>query len=230
MRQTAIGFRSQGLTLEGVLTSPQGIAGDLPTLVVCHPHPVLGGDMENAVVMAICRAADSRGLATLRFNFRGVGDSEGEFSNGKGEQRDVESALKIAQKWPGLDGKRIAVAGYSFGASVVLGGLRRCRAAHLPGVRGAAHRRRQGVADSLRQAAKAVRHRPERPHLAAPGPAERARRHASAGPVRRDCGRGPQHAGSRDRGRRDRGVVRGGRTGPFRLGASAGLVEECPLW
>ena len=129
MRQTAIGFRSQGLSLEGVLTSPQGIEGELPTLVVCHPHPVLGGDMENAVVTAICRAADSRGLATLRFNFRGVGDSEGEFSNGKGEQRDLEAALKVARRWPGLDGKRVAIAGYSFGASVVLGGLRRCGAA-----------------------------------------------------------------------------------------------------
>ena len=129
MRQTAIGFRSQGLSLEGVLTSPQGIEGELPTLVVCHPHPVLGGDMENAVVTAICRAADIRGLATLRFNFRGVGDSEGEFSNGKGEQRDLEAALRVARRWPGLDGKRVAVAGYSFGASVVLGGLRRCGAA-----------------------------------------------------------------------------------------------------
>ena len=129
MRQTAIGFKSQRLMLEGVLSTPQGLSGELPVVVVCHPHPVLGGDMEHAVVTAICRAASERGLASLRFNFRGVGDSEGEFSNGEGEQRDLEAAIKLARRWPGLDGKRIAVVGYSFGASVVLNGLRRCRPA-----------------------------------------------------------------------------------------------------
>ncbi len=129
MRQTAIGFESKKLKLEGVLTLPQGLAGPFPSLVVCHPHPVLGGDMENPVVMAICRAADRRGLATLRFNFRGVGDSEGEFSNGAGERQDLEAALKVVRRWPGLDRRRIALAGYSFGASVALGGLRRCGAA-----------------------------------------------------------------------------------------------------
>ena len=129
MRQTAIGFRVKRRSLEGILTTPEEMPGPFPSVVVCHPHPKLGGNMENAVVTAICRAADRRGIATLRFNFRGVGGSEGEFDNGKGEQEDVRAALDIMRRWPGIDGKGLALAGYSFGASVVLDGLKRYRAA-----------------------------------------------------------------------------------------------------
>ena len=129
MRQAAVGFTSKKLMLEGVLATPQGIPEPFPALVVCHPHPMLSGNMENPVVTAICRAADRQGIASLRFNFRGVGGSEGEFSNGKGEQDDLKSALDVLRGWPGLDGKGLALVGYSFGASVVLGGLRRYGAA-----------------------------------------------------------------------------------------------------
>lgn len=80
--------------------------------------------MENPVVTTICRAADREGFATLRFNFRGVGASAGEFSDGKDEQEDVSSALHVLAHWPGIDGKKRALVGYSFGASVVLGRLR----------------------------------------------------------------------------------------------------------
>ena len=129
MRQTAIGFRVKRLSLEGILTTPEGVPGPFPAVVVGHPHPKLGGNMENAVVTAICRAAADRGIASLRFNFRGVGGSEGEFDNGKGEQEDVRAALDILKRWPGIDGKSLALAGYSFGASVVLDGLKRYRGA-----------------------------------------------------------------------------------------------------
>ncbi len=125
MRQTAIAFRSGKLTLEGVLTTPQELAGPFPALLVCHPLPTLGGDMENSVVTAICRRADREALATLRFNFRGVGDSEGEYSGGEEEQKDVRAALDVLRRWPGLDRKRLGVAGYSFGASVIARGFRR---------------------------------------------------------------------------------------------------------
>ena len=124
MRQTAIAFKSGKLTLEGVLTIPQELSGPFGALVVCHPLPSLGGDMDVPVVTAVCRAADRQGLATLRFNFRGVGDSEGEFDSGVGEQEDVRAALDVLRRWPGLDGRRLALAGYSFGASVVLKGLK----------------------------------------------------------------------------------------------------------
>ena len=129
MRQTAIAFTSKKLSLEGVLTTPSGTSGPSPAVVVCHPHPLLGGDMDNTVVTTISRAADRAGIATLRFNFRGVGSSQGIFSNGKGEQDDVKAALDLLQHWPDVDARRLALVGYSFGASVVLGGLKHYKAA-----------------------------------------------------------------------------------------------------
>ena len=129
VRQTAVGFKSKGLSLEGVLATPQDVPGPHPALLVCHPHPKLGGNMENPLVTTICRAAADEGVASFRFNFRGVGESEGEFDDGEGEQQDVRSALDLLKRWPGLDGKRLAVVGYSFGASAVLNAIGRLKAA-----------------------------------------------------------------------------------------------------
>ena len=130
MKQAAIGFRSKKLSLEGIVATPDGLAGPYPALLVCHPHPMLGGNMDNPVVTAICRAAGAQGMASLRFNYRGVGGSQGIFSNGKGEGDDVRAALSILRRWPGMDGKRLVLVGYSFGAAVVLDGLRHYKAAH----------------------------------------------------------------------------------------------------
>src|SRR5262249_34552016 len=62
-------------------------------LVVCHPHPLYGGDMDNPVVVRAVEVAAEAGIATLRFNFRGVGTSEGSHGGGAGEQDDVRAAL-----------------------------------------------------------------------------------------------------------------------------------------
>ena len=124
MRQSAIDFRSKRLTLEGILSTPSEAGPYLPAIAVCHPHPMLGGDMNSPIVTAVCRAASDEGFATLRFNFRGVGESEGEFSNGKDEHNDVKSALNVLSRWPGIDRKRIGVIGYSAGASILLDGIR----------------------------------------------------------------------------------------------------------
>ena len=129
MRQAAIGFASEKLSLEGVLTTPAMVPPPYPGLLVCHPHPMLGGNMHNPVITAICRTADDEGMATLKFNFRGVGESEGEFSNGRGEQKDLKAALRVLGRWPGVDSDRLALVGYSFGGSVVLAGLRHYKAA-----------------------------------------------------------------------------------------------------
>lgn len=107
-----------GLTLEGLLHLPD--AAPSPGVVVAHPHPQYGGDMHNNVVHALCRASNRTGAAALRFNFRGVGDSEGSFDNGAGEQQDVAGALAYLRGLPEIDSPRVAVAGYSFGALVVL--------------------------------------------------------------------------------------------------------------
>lgn len=115
--------------MEGIFSTPTEIGGQLPAIAVCHPHPMLGGDMNSPIVTAVCRAASDEGFATLRFNFRGVGESEGEFSNGKDEHNDVKSALNVLSRWPGIDRKRIGIIGYSAGASIILDDLRHMKRA-----------------------------------------------------------------------------------------------------
>ena len=122
MRQSSVVFRSKGAMLEGVVASPQDTQGRLPGVVVCHPHPLFGGNMDNSVVIAICRALIDEDFVTLRFNFRGVGSSEGSFADGDLEREDVRAAMELVKEWPGVDRGKIGLAGYSFGASMVLAG------------------------------------------------------------------------------------------------------------
>jgi alpha/beta superfamily hydrolase len=130
MRQAAIGFKSKKASLEGILTTPQGVQQPYPALVVCHAHPMLGGNMNTPLVTTICQHTDRLGIATLRFNFRGVEGSEGQFTNGDREQEDVKAALNVMKRWPGIDGKRLALAGYSFGGGLVLNGIKHYKTAH----------------------------------------------------------------------------------------------------
>ena len=123
MRQSAIEFKSKRLSLEGIISFPNDQNGRVPALVVCQSHPILGGNFNDTVVIEICHAADDLGIATLRFNFRGVGDSQGEFTNGAEEHQDAKAALDVLRKWPGIDKKNIAMVGYSLGAAVVLDSL-----------------------------------------------------------------------------------------------------------
>lgn len=108
-----------GPLLEGVLHAPDG-SGPFPAAVVCHPHPLMGGDMNNTVVVAVCRVLAERGWITLRFNFRGAGGSAGAFDEGRGEMDDVAGAVDFLCTQPGVDAGRLAVVGYSFGAEVGL--------------------------------------------------------------------------------------------------------------
>ena len=105
---------SDGAVLEARLAvAPSPVAG----LVVCHPHPLYGGDMDNPVVVRIAEVCADRGFATLRFNFRGVGGSTGRHGGGKDEELDVEAALACLRDV--LGGTRpLGLAGYSFGATV----------------------------------------------------------------------------------------------------------------
>jgi alpha/beta superfamily hydrolase len=109
-------FPCGDLSLEGVLHLPA--AAPAPGVVVCHPHPQYGGDMENNVVVAACRALAGRGIAALRFNFRGTGGSDGAFDQGQGERDDARAALASLSDLPEVDAKRIGLIGYSFGAMV----------------------------------------------------------------------------------------------------------------
>lgn len=105
--------------MEGEWHLPQG-KGPFPVVVVCHPHPLYGGDMSNNVVVAICQALSQQAIAAFRFNFRGVGNSEGSFGRGIGEQEDVKAALTFVSLSPEINATKIGLAGYSFGASVAL--------------------------------------------------------------------------------------------------------------
>ncbi len=87
-------------------------------VVITHPHPLYGGTMNNPVVETIQSAYQQTGYATLRFNFRGVGGSQGNFDNGVGEQDDVRAAIATAQN---MGMRAIDLAGYSFGAWVNAG-------------------------------------------------------------------------------------------------------------
>ena len=124
MKQTAIAFKSKRLTLEGVISLPDGLPQPYPAVVMCHPHPMLGGNMDNPLVTSVCRSACEAGFASFRFNFRGVEGSEGEFGNGDRVRDDIKSALNMIRRWPGVDGKLITLGGYSFGAAAILRGLR----------------------------------------------------------------------------------------------------------
>ena len=118
MRQTPIGFRASKLSLEGVISQPDEMSGPFPGVLICHPEPHLGGTMESPVIDALVRGLADWGLLTLRFNYRGVGSSEGATSMGPGEMEDARAALKVLRSWPGVDRGRTAVVGYSFGAGI----------------------------------------------------------------------------------------------------------------
>lgn len=103
--------------LEALLWSPA--RRDTPiAAVMCHPHPLFGGTMHNKVVYQVARTLDGLGVPVLRFNFRGVGLSEGKHDRGRGEQGDVSAALDFLSAE--FSGVPLMVAGFSFGCWVGL--------------------------------------------------------------------------------------------------------------
>jgi len=111
MKEEKIRFHSKGLSIEGLLNMQGGERG----VVITHPHPLYGGTMHNQVVETLVMIYQDKGFSTLRFNFRGAGDSEGSYDHGKGEKEDVRSALRYLYD----NGKKqLDLAGYSFWAWV----------------------------------------------------------------------------------------------------------------
>jgi alpha/beta superfamily hydrolase len=86
--------------------------------VVCHPHPLYGGTMQNKVVHTVARAMQERGAPTVRFNFRGVGGSAGQYDAGRGELEDALAVCAWARANWGCEA--LWLAGFSFGAAVAL--------------------------------------------------------------------------------------------------------------
>lgn len=115
MKERQVIFSSGDLKLEGLLAMPED-SKPARAGIVCHPHPLYGGSMYNNVVDAALEAMWTLGWATLRFNFRGVGQSEGEHAGGVGEADDAAAAVKFLAETTGLPASNMTLAGYSFGA------------------------------------------------------------------------------------------------------------------
>jgi alpha/beta superfamily hydrolase len=85
-------------------------------VIICHPHPQHGGTMDNKVVTTLMRTYRDLGVHVLRFNFRGVGKSEGVFDNAKGELDDLLAVIEWAKN--NLPESPMLLAGFSFGSSI----------------------------------------------------------------------------------------------------------------
>lgn len=115
--------RSELLSLDGPvgrLEARLEQPGDAPSAVavVCHPHPLYRGTMQNKVVTTLARAFLHVGAASLRFNFRGVGESAGQYDGSSGELDDLLAAIDwLRAEWPGLP---LLLAGFSFGGAIAV--------------------------------------------------------------------------------------------------------------
>jgi uncharacterized protein len=150
--------------LEAILEDPLApsatVGAPAGFAVVCHPHPLHGGTMHNKVVYTLARVFIELGLPTLRFNYRGVGTSEGRYDNGRGETEDALAVIDFGrQRWPKA---AVSLAGFSFGAMVAL------RAA----VRSAPVKRVVSVAPAVGRADLSVPARPDCPWLIVQGDAD----------------------------------------------------------
>ncbi len=125
--------------IEALIETPAAsAAGSLPARfgVVCHPHPLYGGTLDNKVVYTLARAFEELGAPVIRFNFRGVGQSEGRYDSGVGESQDTLAVIAHGRRrWPGA---ALWLAGFSFGGAIAVRVAARARPERLvtvaPGV------------------------------------------------------------------------------------------------
>jgi uncharacterized protein len=116
MREEKIFIPSGVIQLEGLMSTDEALSLDKGGTIFCHPHPQYGGDMHNLVITTAVEAAFQEGFSTLRFNFRGVGESGGSYGEGIGEREDVESVLEYFSSKIKVNHPRLLLLGYSFGA------------------------------------------------------------------------------------------------------------------
>jgi alpha/beta superfamily hydrolase len=117
MKEERVLIPGTGIELEGLLSIHEALPFK-GGVIVCHPHPQYGGDMDNPVVVTAVETAAREGFSTLRFNFRGTGESEGTYGDGEGEREDVRAALSYFSSRLSGEGPPIYLVGYSFGAWV----------------------------------------------------------------------------------------------------------------
>lgn len=114
-------FRARdGVRLEGILQTPPA-GGSFPAAAIAHSHSLRdGGHMHAHILRAVAAALARSGIAALRLNFRGVQGSAGSFDDGRGELHDLRGALDFLESRRGVDARRLALVGYSFGARVAV--------------------------------------------------------------------------------------------------------------
>jgi hypothetical protein len=118
MRQTRIEFQAAGNPVDGIVCGPETLSFPMAGVVVCHPHPLVGGNADNPVGVAISVVLANAGIMSMRFDFRKVtGGPEDLLASAA---LDVVHAVEFMRDWGAIDSNRIAVAGYSFGAAATL--------------------------------------------------------------------------------------------------------------
>ena len=118
-KETRLTISGPAGALEIVVTAgdPSGVlAGKAPLVIISHPHPLHGGTMDNKVVTTLARTYRDLGVQVVRFNFRGVGKSQGAFDNAVGELDDLMAVIDWAER--DLNYSALLLAGFSFGSSI----------------------------------------------------------------------------------------------------------------
>ena len=116
-----ITFHSKGqpaYLLEGVIHSPTN-TGPAPAILLCHPQPA-SSDMNDSLTVALARGLAAAGIIAIRFNFRGVGKSQGQQTDGRLEPLDLAGAIDFALVQPEINPAKIGVIGHGFGAQIAL--------------------------------------------------------------------------------------------------------------
>jgi len=119
--ERSITFYNRGqpsFLLEGILHEPARVER-APVIVLCHPQPA-SSDMHDVLTASLARKTASAGMLALRFNFRGVGNSQGQQADGRLEPLDLAGAIDAVLKRPGVNPSKVCVIGHSFGAYIAL--------------------------------------------------------------------------------------------------------------
>lgn len=115
--------------IETLTSCPECYDGERPMVIICHPHPLYGGSMNNKVVHILARTFNKMGMLSVTFNFRGVGKSKGRYDQGVGETRDL---LAVVEHFHArYRSAPIWIAGFSFGSYVALNGHKEAGAERL---------------------------------------------------------------------------------------------------
>jgi len=129
LRPEPVAITGPAGTLQLLVEDPADLAQPTAFMVVCHPHPLHGGTMDNKVVTTLARCAHELRVPSIRFNLRGVGNSVGTFDEGRGEVLDTQAVIDYGRsRWPQAT---LWLGGFSFGGRVALRASTGARVGHV---------------------------------------------------------------------------------------------------